>query len=365
MDVAVLGTGGMGRTVIQHLFKGKGVGRVVAYDPRPEAFAETKFTGLPNDPRLSTTTDLETILSDPKIRLVFITASNAAHAPLTIASLKAGKAVFCEKPMATTYEDAARMVGTARETGGFLQIGFELRYSLLYSKIKQWIDQGLLGQISNTHCFYICSARERGAWRDDPEAGGSMFGEKLSHYVDLPRWWVGSDVSEVYSVCSPNTTPYMGVRDNYHTSYRFANGAVSHLTFQLGMAATFEGDILQNMVSQQLDDGHELRYLVIGDKGAAATDVFRRTLRRWQFKLGETKQLSHIVEKITWDQSEDHRYYHNTLDQTHDIVRRVEQGLPPMTPAADALKTMALCFAAEQSADLARPVFLSNPSPAQ
>jgi predicted dehydrogenase len=130
------------------------------------------------------------------------------------------------------------------------------------------------------------------------------------------------------------------------------------------MAATFEGDPLRNMVSQQVNDGHELRYLIIGDKGAAATDVFGRRIRRWEFKLGETKQLSHIAENITWDPSEDHRHYHNTLDQTHDIVRRVAEGLPPMTPAADALKTMELCFAAEQSADLEKPVFLSARSDA-
>jgi len=44
-----------------------------------------------------------------------------------------------------------------------------------------------------------------------------MFGEKLSHYVDLPRWWVGSPVTEVHSVCAPNLVPYYEVRDNYYT----------------------------------------------------------------------------------------------------------------------------------------------------
>lgn len=350
----------MGRTVIDHLVKGDLAGRITAYDRHAESFSETKYAKIPDDARISTTTDLNTILTDRHIRLVFITASNAAHAPLTHACLQAGKAIFCEKPMAVTLEDARRMVCAVNEAKGFLQIGFELRYSRLYTTVKKWIDAGLLGSVANTHCTYICSARERNTWRDDPVAGGGMFGEKLSHYVDLPRWWIGSPVTEVYSVCSPNTTPYMGVRDNYHTTYRFANGEVSHLTFQFGMAATFDGDPLQNWVTQQRDDGHELRYLVIGDKGAAMADVFGRTIRRWEFTLGETKQLSRIVENITWDSEEDHRYFHNTHDQTHDIIARVAEGLPPSIAPEDALATMELCFAAERSADIGKPVFLSS-----
>jgi predicted dehydrogenase len=60
-----------------------------------------------------------------------------------------------------------------------------------------------------------------------------MFAEKLCHYVDLPRWWIGSRVTQVHSVSAPNLASPPGVRDNYHTTYRFANGAV---TFRNGAA---------------------------------------------------------------------------------------------------------------------------------
>lgn len=362
MDIAILGIGGMGRGVIRHLLNGNCANRLIAYDHTPHAFTNPRHAPLPNDPRVTTTTNLDNVLGDPSIGLAFVTASNAAHAPLTLACLEAGKAVLCEKPMATTLEDARSMVDTTRRNGGFLQIGFELRYSTLYTTVKDWVDQGLLGEVRNTHCLYIASARERGLWRDDPALGGDMFGEKLSHYVDLPRWWIGSPVTEVHSFCSPNTTPDMGVRDNYHTSYRFANGAVSHLTFQMGMAAAFDGDPLQNIVSQQLDDGHELRYLVIGDQGAAATDVFRRIIRRWAFSPGETKMVSQLVETRTWTPDEDHQYFHNGRGQTCDVVRRVREGLPPSIAPEDALKTMELCFAAERSAIDAAPVSLATPA---
>ena len=257
-----------------------------------------------------------------------------------------------EKPMANTLAEAKAMVDEAERRKIFLQIGFELRYSKLYTKIKEWIDAGLLGQVVNTHCLYIASAWEKASWRNKKARGGSMFGEKLSHYVDLPRWWVGSEVKDVFSISSPNIIPYYEVHDNYHTAYRFKNGAVSHLTFIMGYAATFRGDPLQpNITDLQLGDGHELRFLVVGTKGAAEADVFYRRIKRWQYGDAPDTMTSDLVENLTWEPKEDHFYYHNTNDQTQDIVKRVLTGKPPKTSARDAYETMRLCFAAEESAD--------------
>jgi predicted dehydrogenase len=152
----------------------------------------------------------------------------------------------------------------------------------------------------------------------------------------------------------------MEVHDNYHTTYRFANGAVSHLTFLMGHASTFRGDPLQNVIDQQVGDGHSLGYLVVGTKGAAEIQIFGRYMRRWQYDDAEDTITSERVEDLTWDPAEDHLYYHNTTDQTKDIVRRVAAGLPPMTPARDAFQTMRLCFAAEASAERGAVVQLSE-----
>lgn len=243
------------------------------------------------------------------------------------------------------------MVEESERRNGFLQIGFELRYSKLYAQVKEWIEAGLLGEIVNTHCWYICGEfHGKASWRIRRDSGG-MFGEKLCHYVDLPRWWIGAAVVDVYSACAPNIVPYFEVRDNFHTTYRFDNGAVSHLTFMMGPAATFQGDPLQNVVSQQQDDGHALRFLVVGTKGAAETDVFHRRIKRWVFGDSPSRQTSALVEHLTWDPKDDSLYFHNTRDQARDVVRRVAQGLPPKTSARDSFETMRLCFAAEQSAD--------------
>lgn len=358
IKTAVLGAGGMGNTVIEHLRQCPRVDGIVAMDVRPERIAE-----LRQRYGIHTTTDLHEVLRDPNISLVFITAPNNAHKELTIRSLEAGKAVMCEKPMATNLADARAMVEAVQHTGGFLQIGFELRYSKLYITVKDWIDQGLLGQVINTHCLYVCSEfHGKNSWRNTPGFGGGMFGEKLSHYVDLSRWWIGLDVpvTEVYSACSPNVVPYYEVRDNYHTTYRFANDAVSHLSFMMAVGATFNGDPLQNVIDQQNGDGHALQYLIEGTKGAAATDVFGRHIKRWEFGDSPQGMTSTWVEDLTWEPDEDHVYFHCTRHQTYDIVERVSKGLPPKISAMDALHTMRLVFAAELSADQGRLVKLDE-----
>ena len=354
MKVGILGAGGMGGSVISHLKETPGVDGIIAQDLRPERVPELQEMGV------EATTDLQAVLKDDNVPLVFITSSNFAHHDLTLAALAAGKSVMCEKPMATTLADAREMVEAAEARGAYLQIGFELRYSKMYTKVKEWADAGLLGDIINTHCYYGSSSWGKGLWRNSAELCGSMFGEKLSHYVDVPRWWIGSEVVDVYSACAPNIVPYMEVHDNYHTTYRFANGAVSHLTFLMGHASTFRGDPLQNVIDQQVGDGHSLGYLVVGTKGAAEIQIFGRYMRRWQYDDAEDTITSERVEDLTWDPAEDHLYYHNTTDQTKDIVRRVAAGLPPMTPARDAFQTMRLCFAAEASAERGAVVQLSE-----
>lgn len=356
IEVAILGSGRMGENVIHHLADSPLVRGITAFDRSRERLAALK-----EQFGVNTAATLNEILEDPAIRLVFVTASNNAHKDLTIAALEAGKAVMCEKPMATSLADAIAMVEAAERTKGFLQVGFELRYSCLYTTVKKWIDRGLLGRVLNAQCTYCSSAWGRhDQWRVAASSSGGMFGEKLSHYVDLVRWWVGDSVEEVFAACAPNVIPYYEVHDNYHCTYRFKGGAVSQLTFMMAPAATFRGDPLQNAVSQQTGDGHALRYLIYGDKGAAETDVFPRTIKRWEFGEDDYGQTSNWIQTETWNPEQDFSYFHNTQGQALDIVRRVAEGEPPSIAPHDALETTRLCFAAELSATERRPVRLDE-----
>lgn len=348
IKVGLAGLGNMGLKILPSILAAPEVIAVCGFDPSPEKrSAATERFGI------ATTDCYETLLNDPSVRLIFIAAPNEHHAALSIAALESGKAVLCEKPMATTFADAQKMQATAQRLGGFLQIGFELRYSQLYCWVKERIDAGLIGRVTNAQCTYICSEfHGRHSWRNRHSSGGGMFGEKLCHYIDLPRWWINEEVTGITSISAPNVVPYYEVRDNYHTTLRFASGAVSHLTFMMPVASTLRHDPLQNHISMHSDDGHELRYLLYGPKGAIETDVFKRRFRRWEFRDSEAGLTSAVVEDLTWDatEAEDNRFVHNTSTQTRDVIYRVTNGLPPYTAPEDSLETMRLVFAAETGA---------------
>ena len=143
----------MGENVLRTLQNTSRVRAIKVFDRNPGRMEELKTTfGVKSAPAL------DDVLQDPAIKLVFVTASNNAHRELAVAALEAGKAVMCEKPMATTIADAQAMVEAAERTKGFLQIGFELRYSRLYTTVKDWIARGLLGRVLNTQCTYCSSA---------------------------------------------------------------------------------------------------------------------------------------------------------------------------------------------------------------
>ena len=356
MKIGILGSGKMGGAVVKELKECPLVSGIVAYD-----IDENRVREMRDVHHVEGTTSLSDILSEPSVKLVFVTAANHAHKELAIRSFEAGKAVLCEKPIANTLADAHEMVEAAERHKAFFQVGFELRYSLLYSKVKDWIDSGLLGDVVSTHCLYTSSAYHKSAWRNTAKEGGDTFGERLSHYVDITRWWVGAPVVDVVSACAPHVVPYTEVHDNYHTTYRFKNGAVSHISYYMNYPAIFKGDPLaDNRTDLQLGDGHKLRFIIVGTKGAAETDVFQRKIKRWEFTDTPDVMASNWVEDLTWLPNEDYFYYHNTTHQTYDVVRRVAEGLPPMTSARDAYETMRLCFAAEQSARTGRVTRLDD-----
>lgn len=345
INVAVLGLGGMGGTHVKAAKASPWVDKITGYEPFPE---KAKKRG--EELGIAITTDLDIIFKDKSIALVYIAASNEAHAELAIRAMRAGKAVLCEKPMANTLPEARKMMKVQEETGAFLQIGFELHYSKLYMKAKEWIDAGAIGRVVNTHCDYFCSEFHlKGSWRSNSSEPSFLIGEKLSHYLDLPRWWIGDEVTEVYSVHAPNAVPYFRHADNHQISYRFRNGAVSTLTFMMGTAETWKGDPLADIVDGQKDDGHMLKYLICGTKGAIETDVFKRRIRRWEYRDAPDKQESRIAEVIIFAKADDNEWFHNTHGQNIRMSELVANGLPPETPAHDPYDTMRLCFGAELS----------------
>ncbi len=355
--MAVLGLGRMGATHVQAACESPYVAKVHGHEPEAGRLRQ-RAAELGVAPVAS----LEEIWRNPAIRLVSIATPNEAHVPLALAALRAGKAVLCEKPMGQTLAEARLLVDAERETGGFLQVGFELRYSRLYQQAKEWLEAGLVGEPVNIQCrYYCCEFHKKKTWRS--EGGGSfLIGEKLSHYLDLQRWWFGREPESVYSVAAPRVVPYFRHEDNHQMLIRFAGGGVGTLNFIMYVAESLHRDPLVEVLAKQSDDGHFLQHHICGTRGAIETDVFRRRVRRWEFTDGPTGLESRIVETRTYPPEEDALWIHNTHGQNLRVAELVARGAAPEVSARDAFETMRLCFAAEQSEAEGRVVRLDEAS---
>ncbi len=350
IGAAVIGLGAMGTSDLEILHSLDFVTRLAGVDPSPEKreAARGKFG-------IRVTDKLAEIWNDDGIELVYITTPNRFHVPVAIEALHAGKKVMVEKPMGVNEAQLAELLRVVRETRGFLQVGFECRnYSRLYVRIKEIIDSGEIGQVRHIHFTYCLQPFERGSWKCDPNLAGGIYTEKLCHYVDLPRWWIGEKVSRFFSIQAPNVIPYYGIADNALCSYEFEGGAVSQLSFIEGPAHTYTPDEARAMKPTRADlgyGGHRNDYLVVGTEGALESALFDRSLKVFYHAGKPTqKEGSRLIRVETWSPGEDARYFHNTREQNIDIARRVAAGEPPALDPEEAAETMRLCFAFQRAA---------------
>lgn len=148
------------------------------------------------------TADWREIIEDKEIDLVDIAAPGSLHAEIAIAAAKAGKHVFCEKPLALTVDEARLMVEEAEKSGVVNMTGFNYRRVPAVALAKKLIDEGEIGEIYHFRGIYLQS------WLLDPEfplvwrlrkseAGFGAHGDLGSHVVDLARYLVG----EIDEVC--------------------------------------------------------------------------------------------------------------------------------------------------------------------
>ena len=129
----------------------------------------------------------------PEIDAVSVCTWNAAHAPCTIAALKAGKHVLCEKPMAMNAEEAKEMMETAKECGKLLMIGFVRRHGNDAKIVREFLDADYFGELYYTKATYLRRHGNPGGWFGNKElSGGGPLIDLGVHVIDLVRFMLGN-----------------------------------------------------------------------------------------------------------------------------------------------------------------------------
>lgn len=136
------------------------------------------------------------VWENPEVDWVMIGTWNSLHAEQSIGALRAGKNVFCEKPLATKLEDCLAIRDAVAETGRIFAFGLVLRYSLHYQKIHEILASGRLGKIIslefNETLGFNHGGHIFGNWRKDSAVSGGHMLEKCCHDLDLANWFVDS-----------------------------------------------------------------------------------------------------------------------------------------------------------------------------
>lgn len=139
-------------------------------------------------------TDYREILEDPEVEAVSVCTPNNVHAPITIDCLKAGKHVLCEKPTARTYEEALEMQAAQHESGKVLNIGVVNRFNTAVNLIKQYIDDGKLGEIFHVYVSFRSHRSIPGLGGDfttKAVAGGGALIDWGVHFLDIVMYCCG------------------------------------------------------------------------------------------------------------------------------------------------------------------------------
>ncbi len=144
----------------------------------------------------STETSWEKLIARDDIDLIDIVTPNSTHLPIALAAAKAGKHIFCEKPMAMTSDECRKMLDAVQEADICHMVAFNYRRAPALALAKQLIDAGKIGKIHHFNAVYyqdwLIDPQFPHVWRHDIKlAGSGAHGDMNAHTVDLARFLVG------------------------------------------------------------------------------------------------------------------------------------------------------------------------------
>lgn len=178
--------------------------------------------------------DAEAVISDPQIDAVIVTTETNRHAQFVEQAAEAGKAILCQKPLATTLADCDRIIAAVERTGVKFSVAFQMRHDPVNRKIKELVDAGAVGKIAvvrRRHCIGVllneAFVTGPSRWHLDPVANVGMFFDDAIHAADWLYWTFGpakrvsAEIDNVVTAVAPD--------DNGVAIFRFESGAIGTL----------------------------------------------------------------------------------------------------------------------------------------
>ena len=321
INVGVVGLGRLGRVYASSLAHSVPNARLVAVaDIRTQvaaAFAD-EF-GVPH--WYNNHNDL---LANKDIDAIAVVTSTSNHKEVVIDAAKSGKAIFCEKPIAMSVEDAQEILAAVKKAGVLFQPGFQRRFDTGYLAAKKQIDAGVVG----TPVVFTSTSRD--PFRPslefcDPSVSGGLIADMGIHDFDVARMYMG-DIRSVYAIGATLAYPEMkaiGDIDNAIINIVFRSDALGAV--HLSRNAVF---------------GYDIRAEIWGTKGSLQIGYFRQTPILIMTKEG----ISHDAVPYFME-----RFGNAYLAQIQNFIDAVVNDREPTVSGADAVEAIRVSYAASQS----------------
>jgi predicted dehydrogenase len=224
-------------------------------------------------------TDAQQLIDDPEVNAVYIATPPSSHATYAIMAMKAGKPVYVEKPLASNYEDCARVNRVSEQTGVPCFVAYYRRYLPYFQRVKEIIKNGIIGKIINVQVRFACPPREIDystpdhlPWRLKPDiSGGGYFYDLAPHQLDLLQDFFGVIV-DAKGICA-NRGGLYSAEDTLSACFKFENGLPGSGSW------CFVGH----------ESAREDRIEVIGDRGIVSFSVFEYAPIQLVTSDGETQ----------------------------------------------------------------------------
>ena len=223
LKLGVIGTGRIGKVHIATLVQSVPKAEVVA-------IADINIAGareVAKDFGISTVySNYMDVINNPEVEAVVICSPTNTHAQYVIAAAKAGKHIFCEKPVDLSLEVIRGALDAVNKAGVKMMVGFNRRFDPNFYKIRQLVTEGKIGE---PHILKITSRDHAPPPAEYSAVSGGMFMDMTIHDFDMARYIVGSEVTEVYTKAAVLVDPEIGKAGDVDTAIitlTFANGAI-------------------------------------------------------------------------------------------------------------------------------------------
>lgn len=356
---ALVGTGRVARGFLRDLraFGAPVTGFVSSSPERAAAFS--RETGLPGFASLT-----ELLAARPGTRVALVVNANHQHYASAMEALALGLHVLCEKPMAVTLAECENMVRAAAESRGSLQINFEYIHSKMPRRLLALLREGWFGDLISASC-----TDSRGHWWTDPpqadpasqtrlrrDLGGGIVFHCGIHQLDMLRAFFGpfATVRAFRSRANSLSWYPADVPDRVLLALETADGRMASLEIFHNRAPCWYRRHPQTPVNWAATPGHEFRLSLMGTRGACLADFYGARLHLFRYDHAAKDTILERTEDFSADPQNE--LHHDMTGFLRRYLENIAAGLGPLVPASDALETMRLAFAAEESIITGAPV---------